>query len=412
MDFYVSVLHFVATIATQILVAVKDREQIMFIQNFKKKINENLIGIGCPAHVLNNAVHHACDSSLPIDVDVLIFKIYNYFSIYSVRTEQLKDFCDFIDTEYKQLLYHSKTRWLSLFPAIDRLILMFEPLKSYFLSIGNAPKIFISFFENEFSKAYLLLIHSLISVFHMSIQQIERNDNSIIETISIIKNVSDSLQDRVNNHFIPLKITQILKKATENGFQKEVDIFQSNVSKLYKDAEEYLKVWLVPLQEFEIFKWMGFQTNSSWSDVEVSLQYIRNKGVIIDDSKFFDQWCNLKKYMENLPANDTKNLLHMKWVKYFNACVSDELYGELLKLAQYVFAIPCHNANAERIFSLIQAQWTKERNNLLPSTVKGIILTKFNFQHLNCSQFHDFIQSQTIDTDILLKIGQDDKYIT
>jgi len=31
-------------------------------------------------------------------------------------------------------------------------------------------------------------------------------------------------------------------------------------------------------------------------------------------------------------------------------------------MCQYLYAIPGHNANVERIFSLIMAQWTKDRN--------------------------------------------------
>jgi hypothetical protein len=48
--------------------------------------------------------------------------------------EELKGFCDFIDTEYKQVLGSIKTRWLSLQPAIIRVTDMFPGLKSCFLS--------------------------------------------------------------------------------------------------------------------------------------------------------------------------------------------------------------------------------------------------------------------------------------
>lgn len=113
--------------------------------------------------------------------------------------------------------------------------------------------------------------------------------------------------------------------------------------------------------------------------------------------------------MEKLSPNEAENLIHAKWANYFNACVSEELYSELLKMAQYFFAIPSRNANIQRCFSLIQAEWTKERNKLLTTSVKGLILTKFNFQNLDCCQFYDFILTQNIDKNILVKIGQEDK---
>jgi hypothetical protein len=54
-----------------------------------------------------------------------------------VWVEEFKEFCDFIDVEYKQILGSVKTRWLSLQPAITRVISMCPALKSYFLSQGK-----------------------------------------------------------------------------------------------------------------------------------------------------------------------------------------------------------------------------------------------------------------------------------
>ena len=95
----------------------------------------NLIAIGCPAHILHNDIQFGFDG-LPIDLENLIMKIYNYFSIYTVRIEKLKSFCEFVEITYKQLLCHSKTRWLSLYPCVERILEMFEGLRSFFLSIA------------------------------------------------------------------------------------------------------------------------------------------------------------------------------------------------------------------------------------------------------------------------------------
>jgi hypothetical protein len=48
--------------------------------------------------------------------------------------EELKEFCDFVDVEYEEILGSVKTRWLSLQPAITRVISMFPALKPCFLS--------------------------------------------------------------------------------------------------------------------------------------------------------------------------------------------------------------------------------------------------------------------------------------
>ncbi|CAM2113191.1 unnamed protein product [Caretta caretta] len=96
--------------------------------NLKKLLQKRtLIGVGCPAHILNNCVHHAAER-MNVDIENIIFKIYQYFHVYTVRTKRLKEYCEFVDVEYRKLLSHSKTRWLSLFPSITRVIQMWITL--------------------------------------------------------------------------------------------------------------------------------------------------------------------------------------------------------------------------------------------------------------------------------------------
>lgn len=94
----------------------------------KVMLKKPLVGLGCPAHVLHNCIQHGADL-MPVDVEAIVLKVFNYFAVYTVRTEALKDFCEFVDVNYQQLLYHSKTRWLSLFPAIERMLQLFPALK-------------------------------------------------------------------------------------------------------------------------------------------------------------------------------------------------------------------------------------------------------------------------------------------
>lgn len=69
------------------------------------ELKKELLSVGCWADILNNSIHHRTDN-------VCALKIYNYFSIYAVRTKDLKSCCEFVDVDYKQLLSHSKLRWL------------------------------------------------------------------------------------------------------------------------------------------------------------------------------------------------------------------------------------------------------------------------------------------------------------
>ena len=51
-----------------------------------------VVGISYPARILNNCLHHGTNQTT-IDVESIINKTYQYFCIYTVRTEELKDYC-------------------------------------------------------------------------------------------------------------------------------------------------------------------------------------------------------------------------------------------------------------------------------------------------------------------------------
>lgn len=127
---------------------------------------------------------------------------------------------------------------------------------------------------------------------------------------------------------------------------------------------------------------------SSWDKVESSLKYLRDRQIIIYDSKLCNEWISLKSFANQLSNEDKKLNTNELFIKYFRECSSKELYAQLQIIAQFFFCIPGHNANVERVFSLVNSQWTKERNKLSPNTVSAIILTKYNFHNYNCSSFY------------------------
>lgn len=69
---------------------------------------------------------------------------------------------------------------------------------------------------------------------------------------------------------------------------------------------------------------------------------------------------NLKKFLEGRNHNEAcYNLLaHLKSVKYLQNSTYIDCHSEFLKIAQFFFVTPSHNAQAERIFSLTPVQWT------------------------------------------------------
>jgi hypothetical protein len=106
-------------------------------------------GIGCAAHILHHTLPTSADI-LSIDVEAIVNKTFQYFHIYTVRVEEVKKFCDFVDVEYKQILGDAKTRWLSLQPSITRVISMFPAVKSYLLSQEKCPTMLKKCLMNQY----------------------------------------------------------------------------------------------------------------------------------------------------------------------------------------------------------------------------------------------------------------------
>ena len=377
--------------------------------NLKKSLQKkSLIGVGSPAHILNNCVHQGADT-LDVDIENIIFKMYQHFHIHTVRTESLKEYCEFADVAYKSLLSHSKTRWLSIFPGIERLLQMYPALKAFFLSQENPPMLIRKFFEDEFSEIYLCQMLSLRCVFQSHIQEMERENNSVVEVKKILDKVHTMLHERKINNFMPLKVKGMLAQKQKDGFGQRCDHFSAEVQGLYSVCLGYLERWMAPMEEFSTFMWMDLSEMPHWNDVEGCIRHLAEKGVEIDDVKCFDQVTNLKKFIEKSNSDgDFSDLqAHQRWTKFFERSKSDDFHSELLKMAQFIFAIPANNANVERMFSLMQAQWTKERNCLSVDSLKGIMCTQYNFKHMTCKDFHAYLMSNRR---LLGKIQSSEKY--
>ena len=62
-------------------------------------------------------------------------------------------------------------------------------------------------------------------------------------------------------------------------------------------------------------------------------------------------------------------------------------------LPLFFFAVISYDANVERVFSLMQSQWTKDRIKMTLETVKGILTLQYNFKGMSCGEFFVFLKS-------------------
>ena len=99
----------------------------------------NVIDLCCNCHLENLAIKAAL-KCLPVNIDALVVDINTYFYLSVKKNQQLKAFCEFVQSTYKQILAHVETRWCSLLRVITKVLELWSPLISYFTSHPEVDK--------------------------------------------------------------------------------------------------------------------------------------------------------------------------------------------------------------------------------------------------------------------------------
>ena len=123
---------------------------------------------------------------------------------------------------------------------------------------------------------------------------------------------------------------------------------------------------------------------------------IFRKAVYVDEGLLIDQFQCLEQFLsENVKSSSWCNKSSVERWKdvFFDSRLFIGGVSEFLKVVQFFFAIPSHNAHVERVFSLISSQRSKERNRLNVETIRHIALIQHNFSNTPCKEFHDQISS-------------------
>ncbi|KAF0735454.1 Uncharacterized protein FWK35_00023555, partial [Aphis craccivora] len=138
---------------------------------------------------------------LDIDVENLILTI------------NFKRFYNFVEIEWKELIRHVGTRWLSLLPCVDRILCNYQTLISYFLSHGSdCPKQIQSLLKttedshvvSEEIEIYLLFCNNILHIFNNAVKKIlllinyvdsQKYDCTINKRLETYENYSRKMKD-------------------------------------------------------------------------------------------------------------------------------------------------------------------------------------------------------------------------
>lgn len=371
-------------------------------------MKRNLFHLGCNAHIIHNCAKNSFDV-LPIDAEVIITKIFGYFHGYTVRTERFKEFCSFVEQEYNVILGHIHVRWLSLEPAIQRILLLFEPLKSFFLSEPSCPAILKRFFENDVSELWLTFIHGTSTFFCDTIRKIEGSDLNAVEVAVIVKEFQQKLQERRNESFLPYLTRSKLRVLIENGSVNERE-FKARINNFYESALKYIDAWTNSNCDFSQFSCLLLKKIPSRREVDEAVQKLCTDCSILNlnPDDMFDEYTCIRTFLEEQEETFFTESAVQKWSTIFKHFkLNNVQHGNFKNVMSLIFSLPGTNAFIERCFSTINDFWTKNKSSLVLKTLEAVASVKINC-NMKCDNFAEKLEKNK---SILKKIHTSEKYI-
>lgn len=357
--------------------------------------NERIVKANCNCHVINNCVKNALNT-LSCDIENIVIKSFNEFSTSAKKTEKLKQCFDFADIEYKSLLRHVPTRWLSLLPTIDRLVLSWPAVKKYFLLKGkeNSRKELWEFvsrgltaseltgnsdecvFEGM-SEAYLYFIQNILKEFQNAILALECDSCTVVEIHGVMNKLLNSLNSRLIDKFYGSKANTTIGKLSEEDRMA----FESEASCFIRTSIAYLEK-RYDFEESSIFgKISAFNLKNSLFTWEHILKIIEALQIsdVLDNDMLYSDYCILRAVYKDLPKDIPNDKI---WSTFFLKCGKDS-HINLFKLVSFIFSIPTSNAHCERTFSILNNSYTKDRNRMSIDLIKAEIIIRVNICKFN-----------------------------
>ena len=126
---------------------------------------------GCPCHIVHNtasAASSAFSIGTGFDVEDMMVDLFYWFDYSTKRKNKLVEYAEFCDQEYRQVVKHVSTRWLSLEKSVSRTLAQYASLKSYFLSEQESTARFKRLknaFKDPMTEVYLLFFQAALQIF-------------------------------------------------------------------------------------------------------------------------------------------------------------------------------------------------------------------------------------------------------
>lgn len=368
-------------------------------QKLKEK-NAGLIQCGCKCHIIHNCLKNAM-KTMSFDMETLVLKIYSEFSSSAKNATNLASFFEFVEMEYHDVLRHVPTRWLSLLPAVERVLHSWPALRAYFVSEGEDQcnrTVWEAFSAEEpesLPLCYVYFLHNLMGIFHSSVKNLERNEANCTELHPLMEDLRFKLKQRRRDRFYGRSAEVILRNLSSADAKK----FREEAAATLTRCITYLEKWYD--YEGSIFKLMPVLSLSSpvtWPQIETLVTGLQ---LDIDTDRLYDEHCVVVHVQGEIAQESS---VDQKWVQVLRRL--PEGSSEMKKLISFALSIPVSNAYCERVFSLMTQLWSKERNRMTEDLVKAELQVLLNY-NMTCGEFYEYLKKNP---DLLRAAKRQEKY--
>lgn len=377
----------------------------------------NLVMVRCICHSLQLALSHSVQGTLPRNADFLVRETHMWFSHSLKRkaaySQLYKSLCD--GGEPLGIPNVCDTRWISLEPAVVRILDPWDMLLEHFEQVRSkkgcyTAELLCQMYSDPPNKLYLLYLRPILREVQRTNKAYERNDADpakLLEDLTLlIKTVCnkvliptakiDPLCQPIDGHLDPKPYLgyEFEKLANTLPAGPEVDLVRQRCVACTVKLSSELRQRLP--SNFKILQGMARLSVGACLRMlkEPITELAEHFGVQPSKIDLVEtQWKNLTLVVW---ANTTATTTFWSEVLAYRDAAGSNPFHELAQLAVHVLSLPHSNAEVERVFSQLGVVKTNQRNCLSTASTNAVLSVRSGLRRLGkCCYTYDLPDTVT-----------------
>ena len=355
-----------------------------------------LVMVRCVCHSIQLAISHAAEESLPRNVDFMIKETYNWFSHSTKRQATYKALYETLNNG-KQPLKLTRvcdTRWVSMEPAVVRILNQWEELKLHFEVVRSSEKCYtaemlFNMYSDKVNKLYLIFLRSILQDVQQTVKVFQGENVDPTKLLADLTHLILATSKRVLTPSAKIDpLTQDISEYVDTraylGYQFETNCSMSNLPEESQCMLRYrCSAFVVKLcTELRSRLPDNFETLEKMSLFSVASSCERT---IVDLAASFGYSSSMNELYSGVNHcwQETAST-----VKFWNeVCHYKDV--DLCQLAISILSLPHSNAEVERLFSQLNLVKSKLRNRINIASVNAVLAIRCGMKRVgkSCDTF-------------------------